>query len=130
MAMSDSMRLTSMQGMMVLADGTMDGTEIDKRVKNCSKARVQQERRLIIANVKARYADGVLTLLEPLDLENGKEVVVSIQDAPLPKQGIAAIVEKVKERQKDISPEEWAAIPTGLAMNHKHYLYGDPKEEG
>ena len=35
----------------------------------------------MIANVKARYSDGVLTPLEPLDLEEGKEVLVSIEDA-------------------------------------------------
>ena len=28
----------------------------------------------MIVNVKARYADGVLTPLEPLDLDEGKEV--------------------------------------------------------
>ena len=33
----------------------------------------------MIANVKARYSDGVLTPLEPLDLEEGKEVLVSIE---------------------------------------------------
>ena len=36
----------------------------------------------MIANVKARFSNGVLTPLEPLDLEEGKEVVVSIEDAP------------------------------------------------
>ena len=38
----------------------------------------------MIANVKARFSNGVLTPLEPLDLEEGKEVVVSIEDAPPP----------------------------------------------
>ena len=38
----------------------------------------------MIANVRARYANGVLTPLEPLDLEDGKEVVVSIEDAAMP----------------------------------------------
>ena len=33
----------------------------------------------MIANVKARYANGVLTPLEPLDLEEGDEVTVSIE---------------------------------------------------
>ena len=91
----------------------------------------------MITNVKARYSNGALVPLEPLDLEEGKEVMVSVEDAPAgiseespaPKRGLAAIVEKVKERQKDIPPEEWADIPTDLAMNHKHYLYGHPKEE-
>ena len=91
----------------------------------------------MITSVKARYSDGALVPLEPLDLEEGKEVVVSVEDAPAgmsgetaaPKRGLAAIVEKVKERQKDIPPEEWADVPTDLAKNHKHYLYGHPREE-
>ena len=35
-----------------------------------------------MATIRARYEKGVLTPLEPLDLEEGKEVVVSVQDAP------------------------------------------------
>ena len=35
----------------------------------------------MITNVRARYANGVLTLLEPLDLEDGAEVSVSVEAA-------------------------------------------------
>ena len=91
----------------------------------------------MIANVKARYANGVLTPLEPLDLEEGAEVMVSVEGAPggaseetpAPKQGLAGIVELVLEMQKDIPPEAWDDLPADLAKNKKHYLYGHPKEE-
>ncbi len=91
----------------------------------------------MIANVKARYANGVLTPLEPLDLEEGAEVTVSVEGAsggaseetPAPKQGLAGIVERVLEMQKDIPAEAWDDLPTDLAKNKKHYLYGHPKEE-
>ena len=91
----------------------------------------------MITSVKARFSNGALVPLEPLDLEEGREVVVSVEDppagmseeTPATKRGLAAIVERVKERQNDIPPEEWADIPTDLAKNHKHYLYGHPKEE-
>ena len=33
----------------------------------------------MIAKVKARYADGVLTPLEPLDIDEGAEVTVSVE---------------------------------------------------
>jgi len=82
----------------------------------------------MIANIKARYPKGVLTPLEPLDLEEGKEVVVSIEDPP-PARGLAAIVERVKDLQKDIPAEAWDDLPTDLAKNKKHYLYGHPKED-
>ncbi|MCY4624837.1 MAG: antitoxin family protein [Chloroflexi bacterium] len=91
----------------------------------------------MIAHVKARYENGVLTPLEPLDLEEGVEVTVSVEEAPpqalretpAPRQGLAGIVERAKERQRDIPPEEWKDVPPDLAKNHKHYLYGHPKEE-
>ena len=91
----------------------------------------------MIANVKARYANGVLTPLEPLDLEEGAEVMVSVEGAPVgaseetpaPKRGLAGIVERVLEMQRDIPPEAWDDLPTDLAKNKKHYLYGHPKEE-
>lgn len=91
----------------------------------------------MITHVKARYENGVLTPLEPLDLEEGAEVTVSVEEAPArasketpsPKQGLAAIVERVIEMQKDIPPEEWKDVPADLAKNHKHYLYGHPRKE-
>ena len=36
----------------------------------------------MIASVKARYSNGALVPLEPLDLEEGKEVVVSVEGPP------------------------------------------------
>ena len=38
--------------------------------------------------MKARFSKGVLTPLEPLDLEEGKVVVVSIEDARSPDKAI------------------------------------------
>ncbi len=38
----------------------------------------------MIANVRATYAKGVLTPLEPLDIEEGREVTLSIKDAAPP----------------------------------------------
>ncbi len=42
-------------------------------------------------NVKARFSNGVLTPLEPLNLKEGEEVMVSIEDASdtTPRDGIA-----------------------------------------
>ena len=91
----------------------------------------------MIVSVKARYANGVLTPLAPLDLEEGAEVVVSVEKAPIgasgdtqvPKRGLAGIVELVKELHKDFPPEELDGWPADGAKNYKHYLYGHPKVE-
>lgn len=45
----------------------------------------------MIANVKARFSNGVLTPLEPLDLEEGTEVTVSIEDAVSPDNASRAL---------------------------------------
>ena len=84
----------------------------------------------MIANVKARYANGVLTPLEPLDLEEGKEVVVSIEDAPLEQsfKKAESIPEMFERLRKSVPPDTWDDLPTDLVKNKKHYLYGHPKE--
>ena len=84
----------------------------------------------MIARVKAKFTNGHIVPLERLDIEEGAEVVVAIENATPPKRGLVAIAERVRELHKDIPPEEWDALPTDLAMNKKHYLYGHPKEEG
>ena len=78
-------------------------------------------------NVRARFSEGVLTPLEPLDLEEGVEVTVSIGD-PSPK-GLAAIVERVTELQNNMPPDAWDGLPTDLAKNKNHYLNGYLKDE-
>ena len=79
--------------------------------------------------VKATYANGVLTPVEPLDLDEGREVTVAIEDAPPPiGRGLPGIVELVEELHKSMPPDAWNDLPTDLAKNKKHYLYGHPRE--
>ena len=84
---------------------------------------------------KARYANGVLTPLEPLDLDEGKEVMLSIedtetpvQDAPCAGNGPESIVQLFERLRSSVPPDAWDDLPTDLAKNKKHYLYGHPKE--
>ena len=83
----------------------------------------------MIANVKARYENGVLTPLEPLDLEEGKEVVVSIEDAAPQANGKETILEMFERLRNSVPPDAWDNLPTDFVKNKKHYLYGHPKEE-
>ena len=82
-----------------------------------------------MATIRAKYANGVLTPLEPLDLEEGKEVTVSIDGQEPPLTGFDAIIASVKEMHKNMPPEERGRSPRDGAKNYKHYLYGHPKEE-
>ena len=83
----------------------------------------------MIAHVKARYENGVLTPLEPLDLEEGAEVTVSVEEAPPQANGKETILEMFDRLRESVPPEEWEKLPTDLAKNKKHYLYGHLKEE-
>ncbi len=90
-----------------------------------------------MATVRARFEKGVLTPLEPLNLEEGKEVVVSVEEtstitsgSPKNSRGLPGIVERVKELQRSMPPEQLDGVPSDGAKNYKHYLYGRPKVEG
>ena len=45
----------------------------------------------MIVKVKAIYSNGALTPLEPLNLEEGQEVMVSIEDIPSPNRAIEGL---------------------------------------
>ena len=83
----------------------------------------------MIAKVKARYADGVLTPLEPLNLEEGAEVTVSVEDARKLRSEPESILEMLDRLRKSVPSEEWEKLPVDGAKNYKHYLYGHPKVE-
>ncbi|MCY3561467.1 MAG: antitoxin family protein [bacterium] len=79
--------------------------------------------------VKATYANGVLTPLEPLEMEEGTEVTLSIEGDTEPKRGLPAVLAAIREIHGAIPAEAWDALPTDLASNKNHYLYGLPRVE-
>jgi len=83
----------------------------------------------MIANVKARYENGVLTPLEPLDLEEGKEVLVSIEDMSDPAKERESILDMFERLRESVPQDAWGNMPTDGAKNYRHYLYGHPKVE-
>ncbi len=80
-------------------------------------------------SVRARYSNGVLTPLDPLDLEEGKEVIVSVEEAHVTGRGAQAVLEIFEELYRSIPQVGYEDAPTDGARNYKHYLYGRPKEE-
>jgi predicted DNA-binding antitoxin AbrB/MazE fold protein len=95
----------------------------------------------MIANIRARFSDGVLTPLEPLELEDGEEVTLHVEngasqsDAPK-KPGeetpydpnTQSLSETLREVRESVPDSTWDSLPTDGARNYKHYLYGYPKE--
>ena len=79
--------------------------------------------------VKATYANGVLTPLEPLDLEEGEQVTVSIEDEPeVGEARDESLLDMFDRLRKSVPADTWDDLPSDLAKNKKHYLYGHPKE--
>ena len=81
-----------------------------------------------ITNVRARYRNGVLVPLEPLDLAEGKEVMVSIGDAPPSGNNLESMLDMFERLRKSVPRDAWDDLPSDLAKNKKHYLYGFPQE--
>ena len=81
----------------------------------------------MIANVRARFTNGVLEPLEMLDLDEGQEVLVSIENATPTARGKESILEMFERLRKSVPPDSWDNMPTDGAKNYRHYLYGHPK---
>ena len=72
----------------------------------------------MIAKVKAKYLNGAMMPLEPLDLEEGREVVVTIED------GVGAATPKPAFR---VVPNNSGFAPGVDSAKIKQFLYeGDP----
>ena len=83
----------------------------------------------MIAHVKARFSNGTLVPLEPLDLEEGTEVVVSIEDAGAPDAEAPSLLEMIDELHGSVPQDVWGSGPSDGAKNYKHYLYGWPRDD-
>lgn len=83
----------------------------------------------MVASVKARYTGGVLTPLEPLDLEEGEEVRLSIEGSRSSDAPRESLVEMFDRLRQSVPPDAWDDMPADLVRNKKHYLYGHPREE-
>ena len=78
--------------------------------------------------IRARYVGGKLEPLEPLDLEEGCEVLfdadaVEVREGS-PANSILSILAEVHRKH----PEAFRDGPHDGAKHKKHYLYGHPKE--
>ena len=81
--------------------------------------------------VKATYANGVFTPQEPVDLEEGAEVMVSMDGMPpeSAEEGGASLLHLIEELHASALVGEPDDRPADLAEHYKHYLYGHPKDE-
>ena len=81
------------------------------------------------ARVRATYSSGVLTPMVPLDLDEGSEVVVSIEVLTSQDSVPESMLQMFERLRNSVPPETWDDLPSDLVKHKKHYLYGAPKEE-
>ena len=76
---------------------------------------------------RATYANGVLTPLEPLDLDEGEQVTVLIERGPSRRRAatVLRLIDDLHAVVPDLGPDD---LPTDMAENYKHYLYDHPKD--
>ena len=83
----------------------------------------------MITSVKAKYSNGALVPMEPLDLEEGREVMVSIEEASSPDTEAPSLLEMIDELHRSVPQDVWGNGPSDGAKNYKHYLYGWPRDD-
>lgn len=64
-----------------------------------------------------------------IDLLNILDQHVEVRIRPGAPNALLSIVEHMAEVTANIPPEVWEKLPTDLAANHDHYLYGAPKRD-
>ncbi len=69
--------------------------------------------------------DRLVAILNDLD----QHVMVCVVPAPKTAADTRPIWERIAEITASVPPEEWEKLPTDLAANHDHYLYGAPKRD-
>ena len=84
--------------------------------------------------VKATYANGVFTPVEPVDLEEGAQVTVSMDGTSRELAGAAegsgaSLLQLIEELHASTLVREPGDRPVDLAEHYKHYLYGHPKDD-
>ena len=100
----------------------------------------------MVTDVKARFSNGALRPLEPLDIEEGAEVTLRIvevesekptaseraqpEEERAPGSGthpVLAMIDRLREKYPNLADDD--SLPPDGAKNYKHYLYGHPKED-
>jgi Arc/MetJ-type ribon-helix-helix transcriptional regulator len=72
-------------------------------------------------------ADEMITTLVREYSQRGQHSPIASQATPTPTPSQKPIWERIQDLTADVPDEEWDKLPTDLAEQHDHYLYGTPK---
>ena len=79
--------------------------------------------------LKAEYTNGTLKPLEPLTLDEGTVVTISIEQDEARQKGLPSDLALIQRLQESIPDEAYDNLPADGSINYRHYLYGGPKVE-
>ena len=79
--------------------------------------------------LKAEYINGAFKPLEPLNLEEGAVVTLSIEEHEAREKKLPSDLALIQKLQESIPEEAFDNLPTDGSINYRHYLYGGPKED-
>ncbi|MCY4617834.1 MAG: hypothetical protein OXD50_04680 [Chloroflexi bacterium] len=78
--------------------------------------------------VRARYVDGRLELLDPLNLPDGCNVMLDVATESSDQESDGSwLLDVVDGLHGEYPPELWEDRPQDFVRHKKHYLYGHPK---
>jgi Arc/MetJ-type ribon-helix-helix transcriptional regulator len=78
------------------------------------------------ASLDDAMAEAARLLLQHVKHEP-RELTSPVTDQQNPAQAEKPIWEEILELTADVPDEEWDKLPTDLAEQHDHYIYGTPK---
>ena len=76
----------------------------------------------MISSVKARYTNGALVPLEPLDLEEGEDVIMSVTETS--DAEAALLLERIDETGRLVPQDSGGRGPSGSVQNNERYPNG------
>ena len=78
--------------------------------------------------IHAIYENGVFRPIEPIELPDNVEVEIVIHKQPMPRPQVADSAPLANLAAIACQHPENPDLPTDLAEQHDHYLYGKPKQ--
>src|SRR5271167_3461918 len=84
----------------------------------------------IAAKVRSGFYQSPTEVVQAgLDLLEARDRVVQTPSDASSPQDTRPIGEVIAAIMEEVPTEAWEQVPTDLARNYKHYLYGSPREE-
>ena len=83
---------------------------------------------MVLRSVRVRFTDGKLEPLDELDLEEGAEVEVTLEDGRSPGTDAPSLLAMFEELHESVPLRGQEGLPPDGAKHYRRYLYGVPED--